>query len=122
MLFKLKKGAGPHSENGKIYKAGEVIESDLDLIKLFPRKFQRLDIDNDNEVSTNPLGPLIPMSSEIAEVPLDSEVTEDFKIPEGKSFKVFSPVKGWCIVRTNDDPATDEKLRTSSVQTFLDLS
>ena len=122
MLFKLAKNAGPHTEGGKTYKSGQVIESDLDLPKLFPKKFQRLDVDGDNEIPTMPGAPAIPMSSEIVEIPLDSEVTGNFEIPKGKNLKVFSPVKGWCIVRTNDDPTTDEKLRTSSVQTFLDLS
>jgi hypothetical protein len=41
--FKLVKGAGPHkSATGQVYTQGQVVDSDDDLVKLFPGKFERL--------------------------------------------------------------------------------
>lgn len=39
MKFKLRKGVGTHAEGDRIYKSGEVLESDHDLVKMFPNKF-----------------------------------------------------------------------------------
>lgn len=44
MKFKLVKG-GLHHENGKYYKPGDIIETDRDLVKMFPKlnKFKRIE-------------------------------------------------------------------------------
>ena len=39
-LYKLKAKVGSHMENGSLYKAGEVVESDKDLACMFPHKFE----------------------------------------------------------------------------------
>jgi hypothetical protein len=48
MRFRLLEG-GSHSEAGKEYKSGDVIESDRDLCVVFPLRFQRLP-DNSSRV------------------------------------------------------------------------
>lgn len=40
MRFRLKDGAGNHNEDGRTYKAGEVVESISNLAELFPFKFE----------------------------------------------------------------------------------
>ena len=42
MQFRIKAKAGTHRENGRTYKAGDVVESNSDLINLFPEKFELL--------------------------------------------------------------------------------
>ena len=38
-MYKFKVAEGNHVQGGKVYTKGDVVESDLDLIKLFPQKF-----------------------------------------------------------------------------------
>lgn len=42
MRFKLKEKVGKHTEDGTVYKAGDVIETHRDLAKAFPEKFERV--------------------------------------------------------------------------------
>lgn len=41
MLFRLKKKCGDHAQDGKIYKSGDIVETDIDLCALFRNKFER---------------------------------------------------------------------------------
>ena len=43
MKFKLVKGAGPHKVGGRVYKAGEIVENDANLVRLFPGKFEQVE-------------------------------------------------------------------------------
>jgi hypothetical protein len=43
MKFRLKQKAGRHHEGGRVYKGGDTVVSDKDLVKAFPGKFIRLD-------------------------------------------------------------------------------
>lgn len=43
MKFRLVKNAGIHKQAGRVYRAGEVVENDADLSKLFPGKFEVLE-------------------------------------------------------------------------------
>lgn len=54
MKFRLKPDVGTHRENsGRVYKAGEIVESDQDLIKLFPEKFSRVGASKDEDDESN---------------------------------------------------------------------
>ena len=66
MLFKLKPKVGSHVEKDKdgvprIYEAGDVVESDQNLVKLFVGKFDR--VDRDTGGSAPYAAPEIPMPS-----------------------------------------------------------
>jgi len=51
-LFKLKDRCGWHAEGDRIFKSGEVVESDRPLDEMWPFKFERLrDIEGDVEAS-----------------------------------------------------------------------
>ena len=66
MLFKLRQKVGNHVERDeegspRIYKAGDVVESKQDLVRLFSGKFDR--IDRDDTGTAVRLRPDIPMPS-----------------------------------------------------------
>ena len=44
-LFLLRENAGRHIQDGREYRAGEVVESDEDLCTLFAGKFDAIDAD-----------------------------------------------------------------------------
>jgi hypothetical protein len=55
MKFRLKDKVGSHFENGKEYKSGEVVNSNNDLIALFPEKFEKVnDSSEEKESSDSP--------------------------------------------------------------------
>ena len=146
MFFKIKKGAGNHTQlNAEgiptVYKAGNTLESDTDLVKCFPKKFERLMTSDDSPAPD--LAPGIPMSSAVMRTALDSEtpelptvdglkkdseeslgddITSQYKIPKGKNLKVFTKGGGWCTIRINDDSKLDEKLRMNAVQAWINLA
>lgn len=143
MFFRIKKNAGNHTQlNDKgvstIYKAGDTIKSDADLVKCFPRKFERLD--TDDTVKLN-LAPGIPMSSAVAsanatsldtEIPkthkdgiieeLGEDITEQYELPTDKNVKIYTKGGGWCTIRIDDDPQQDEKLRMNAIQAWINLA
>ncbi len=43
MLFRVKEKVGAHRENGKVYRAGDVLNSHLPLDKMWPSKFSKVD-------------------------------------------------------------------------------
>jgi len=138
MFFRIKNGAGNHTQpNAKgiptVYKAGETLESNIDLVKCFPKKFERLTVGVDSPVPD--LAPGIPMSSAVMRTALDPEVpvlpivdglgddiTSQYKIPKGKNLKIFTKGGGWCTIRINDDSKLDEKLRMNAVQAWINLA
>lgn len=60
MKFRLKEKVGSHSEGGKVYHAGDVVESKHDLITLFPNKFDRVMVPVEN-IPPQPSEPHIPI-------------------------------------------------------------
>jgi len=137
MFFRLLRNVGNHTQlNAKgvptVYKAGDTIESNFDLAKCFSKKFERVNIDTESAKPN--LAPGIPMSSAVAATALDSEapegpvetlgtnITSQYVLPKGKNIKIYSVGGGWCTIRTNDNPKTDEKLRMNAIQTWIDLT
>ena len=143
MFFRIKKGAGNHVQPNAegvptVYKAGNTLESNIDLVKCFPKKFERLMTSGDSPAPD--LAPGIPMSSAVMRTVLDSEkpavdglkkdseeslgdnITDQYKIPKGKNLKFFTKGGGWCTIRINDDSKLDEKLRMNAVQAWINLA
>ena len=146
MFFRIKKGAGNHVQPNAegvptVYKAGNTLESSIDLVKCFPKKFERLTVSDDSPAPD--LAPGIPMSSAVMRTALDSEppelpivdglkknpeeslgddITSQYKIPKGKNLKVFTKGGGWCTIHINDDSKLDEKLRMNAVQAWINLA
>lgn len=99
--FRLVKGAGPHKQAGKVYRAGDEVENEADLVKIFPGKFELVsgtpggDEDERQErpvethtpydnAATRRAAPPGNFQSEEEEVPEDEEpVTRPSDAPEG---------------------------------------
>ena len=91
MYFKLKPKVGNHAERGEngrpiVYKSGDVVESDQDLVKLFPNKFGRADEPAEEEEVEDKTE--VPTPDEIQERAEDEELEEPVK---KKVFKASTP-------------------------------
>ena len=134
MHFKLLKGAGNHSQVGKdgkleifTSKEGRVIKSDLDLVKMFANKFERVEVDPRNTVEKTEVQKaaeegakdLKPASEE--ENPLGKDVTKQFTQAVAEDFKVFA--KGDDFFVTEDEAPTivihEEPLKKREVNKFI---
>ena len=144
MLFKLKKGCGQHVEKGRTYKAGEEVESEHDLVRMFPEKFELVpgqisvpavpeipapitvkgSVDSENERPTLPKS-----TSDEDEKPKKKtkgskhgkDVTDDFPTAEGFGFKIYEKGGWFAVVDANDGAVINKKkLRKDGVETFLE--
>ena len=127
MFFKLKPGAGNHSEkdeNGKIvvYKSEDdgVIESENDLVKMFPNKFERV-TENLTEPEPKEEPPVEPEPE--PEGPLGKNVTDEFKRAQNEDFLVFRSEDGVFVAEADepDEALNDEPLEDSrkAVNAFI---
>jgi len=114
-----------------VYKAGDVIESDIDLRKKFPNKFEFVEgslIEEDDSIV-----PKIPLqniklktkSNEIkskveAESPFGKDVSSDFPLASRVRLIVFEKANWFTIVDPTDNTVQNEKkLRRDAVEDFL---
>lgn len=141
MTFRLKKGAGNHADDDKLYKAGDIIKSEKDLDKMFQNKFERI---YSNEQLIDPavvLTPDIPKSpitdadkddgGVVKEPPPDSDsapvdndlgndVTEAFPTATTLKLKVFENAHWYSVVDMVDNQVLNtKKLRKKEVAPFL---
>lgn len=155
MYFKLLPKAGSHAEKGPskkavIYKAseGNVIETENDLVKMFPGKFERV------EVTGSPVRPIVeakvkapapapattqpsvPASSKkakdaketkaVEEVSVESklgrDVTKRFPHALEEDFKVFSTGGEFFVTEADeiDKALNDKPLKKGQVEAFVD--
>jgi len=146
MLFKLKKDVASHrDENGKVYEPGDTIESEHDLVRMWPTKFDL--ISGSAKQTDIPSAPSIPApaktdgqkgkgSVEVGTTTLpkskkkkgDEEkesahgknVTADFPSAKKGGFKIYEKGNWFTVVDANDGEKMNEKaLRKKDVQTFL---
>jgi len=130
MLFKLKKRCGDHYQNGKRYRAGDIVESSLDLCVRFPAKFER-DFAAEQKANTAPavskpnIPPPVdkggdknkpsPLSTKYGE-----DVTSKFPTAEEVEVLVFEKSKWYTVVDKADGEVLNEKkLRRKDVEPFL---
>lgn len=146
MRFRLLPKAGNHSETGPdgqrvVYKAGDVIESDKDLVAMFKGKFERVDLIPPATEPTTPTVPVIPPPSQEqppkatkAEAPdkspvregapsvLGRNVTKRFPRAVEEDFVVYAN-GGAFFVCEADDPNTplhDKPLKKATVTGFIE--
>ena len=145
MLFKLKKDVASHrDENKKVYEPGDTIESEHDLVRMWPTKF---DLISGLEQTDIPSAPSIPAPAktdgqkgkggvepettppkskkkkgdEEKESAHGKDVTADFPSAKGVGFKIYEKGNWFTVVDANDGEKMNEKaLRKKDVQTFLD--
>jgi len=130
MVFKLKT-KGEHLHNNKVFKQGDVIETELPLDKLFENKFERVDKDEDKEYrrpqiptpggdegeKSTPSSP----SKKKKRSPFGKLISSQFERTAEAGVKVY--IKDhWCTVVSVETGVaiSDKKLRKKSVQDFID--
>jgi len=132
MYFKLKKGAGSHTQpdqNGelKVYTAdgGEVIKSDIDLCEKFPNKFERIDIGTDSVIVDEPEeneDVVTEQKEEEERKPIGKDCTAKFLIAQEQDFKVFyKRGKGYFVTEADDEftPLNKKGLKKDDVEDFI---
>lgn len=134
MYFKLRPGAGNHTEkdeNGKeiTYESKDetVIESDKDLCAMFVNKFDKVDIETVSSIKKKTAKKKTtkkPAKKEPEEVinPLGRDVTEQFPKAEEEDLKVFQTGDAFSVVETDepDKPVHDKPLKKKDVIPFID--
>ena len=145
MLFRLK--GGKHIQDGKKYKKGDIIDTFIDLAKIFRGKFEKVSKEFVEEarasITTNPEIPLSveddavvepvkeqPESDfaeeesetleEDAEVDYGKEITSEFPTAAEIEVKVYAK-SNWCtVIDTRDNEVLNtKKLRKKNVEEFL---
>ena len=139
MLFRLKEKSAPHRDaNGKVYEAGDTIESDDDLAAMWPTKLDL--VSGSPEQGNIPTPPSIPQpkvkkggaeSKAASPKPVKDEVEEEgeygkdvtsnFSGAKEKGFKVFTKANWFTVVDANDGERMNEKkLHKDGVVSFLE--
>jgi len=149
MFFRLKEKVGNHAETDPktglpiVYKPGDVIESDTDLAKNWPDKFDRVKVGPSEDTPDEDEADIQAAAEEGAKdvtppdedededfddeeeekVPLGKDVTEKFPRAEEEELKVFyKKGKGFFVTET-EDPFTalnEKKLKKAQVEDFID--
>lgn len=118
MKFRLKKRCGSHIEVDKKgepveYKAGDIVESERDLVALFSNKFEAL-------YSAEPVSsPDIPLPS-IPAGELDVDVTDSFTDGKAVGVRIFEKANWYTVIDAEDGKSLSEKkLRKSQVEDLI---
>jgi hypothetical protein len=143
MLFKLLPKVGNHTEGDKVYTSGDVVESDLELDKVFQGKFERVKgftaSTPDTQAAVQAAAeegakdvaapPAPPPNQEVSdskppkvESPLGRDVTKRFPEAQEQDYLVFSD-GGKFHVAEADDPAfaiNDKPLHKKEVIPFVE--
>ena len=139
MLFRLKERCGPHFMNGVTYKSGDTVETSLDLVAMFPSKFERnYEAEKRAEAKTGKKTkkskPDIPEGTgkgkeddnkdDDDNVTAESEYGEDItaEYPTAEKVQVKVYVKdNWCTVVDDADGEVlnEKKLRKKEVEEFI---
>ncbi len=81
MYFKLI--GGQHAQDDKVYKKGDTVRSPLNLVKLFPNKFVKLDkVDKQDETHKSPKIPKSSLEKETATKPKKAKAKKVKAKPE----------------------------------------
>lgn len=145
MFYKLKEKTGQHEQNGKIYKAGDIVETEMDLTKKFIGKFELIHDENcvdsgiDKPIIQTPTGKDVDDTDELKSASLsgkaskkkkskkkeDEDVTRDFPFAEDIGVKVFKKLKSngewFYIIDPDEDNVQMNKkmLRKKNVNKFI---
>jgi len=141
MLFRLKEHCGQHVEDGKVYKSGDVIETERDLPTIFhgkdakgrnrDGKFERVheDLKDTGKKDTSrvqrpniPPGVSPKQETKVAdeESVHGKDVTSEFPTAEKVDVKVFEKSRWFTVVDMQDNSVLNEKkLRRKEVEPFL---
>ena len=122
---------GSHDQYGKIYSKGDVLDVDMDLIAMFPNKFEKAS--KEVPITKAPAAPtdIIPMvPQKNPPAPLQKEektnrgkdVTEKFPDAVDMDFKVFIKNRKHYVYDVDDmaKPINSEPLKKGEVKAFIE--
>lgn len=146
MYFKLLPKVGSHVEKDKDGNAvtyhskdGRIIDTEMDLVKRFPNKFERVEVNPTAESSpkeeaapvVEEAAPVV-VEDEVAQVeekskpkskthPLGRDVTKRFPKADKNDFKVFSQGGAFSVVEADEDtvPLNEKPLHKKGVDNFI---
>lgn len=136
MFYRLKEKTGRHVQGGREYKAGDIIETEMDLVKSFTGKFE---VVHDEYAEDNGIkAPVIKIPSTEGDADTgkkkakkktdkkaDKEVTKDYPTALDIGVKVFKKSKSngdWFYIIDPDDTdeqMNDKMLREKNVVKFI---
>jgi hypothetical protein len=132
MYFKVL--AGSHQQDGKTYKVGQIVPSEVNLVKLFRNKFQQAEKPAEVDDETNDVGTAPDLSSTLEDKGADNlninvkdlvkkygvNVTTQFPTAAKVKMLVFQKVNWFTPVDSFDGTVMcDRKLRVKEVEPFL---
>jgi hypothetical protein len=117
--FRLREGAGPHYSEGNIqqskeYRPGDLIESPLDLCKLFPNKFDRAAPPR-KLVESEPV-----VATAVLEDTPGENVTKEFPVAIDYDLGVFLKEKKYWIY-DDGEPVNEKGLTKKKVDSFIEM-
>jgi len=108
--FRIKDGCGKHQEairknekKPRTYKAGDAFESEVDLAKEFPNKFERVP----SQSAKQPVSQMV-------------DVTDEFSIAAEADVSVLRKGKNQFFVMDGASPINEKGLKKSDVHTYID--
>jgi len=131
MKFRLKKNCGSHVEGGKIYKAGDIIETDNDLAAIFhgkdangnnrPGKFELIHDESLKDTGKEDTTRVRPDIAPPAANEYGKDVSSEFPTADKVDVLVFEKSKWYTVVDKADGEVLSEKrLRRKDVEPFLE--
>lgn len=141
MKFRLKPNTGSHAGPGeggkfKTYKPGDTVESEQDLCKVFPNKFERIPDEAPSSFSPSTeeqkaavskaakkgaKGVAPPETEEPEPNPLGRDVTKRFPTAQEEDFQVFADGGAFSVVEADDptEALNDKPLKRKDVEPFI---
>jgi len=142
MKFRLLPKVGNHAETGEdgspcVYKPGDIVESDRDLVDAFPGKFERV-VDGVEDTHANPFKPTTKEKTAVQKAaeegakdvgapdpedpnPLGREVTKRFPTALDEDFLVFADGGAFSVAEADEPtvPLNDKPLKRKDVGSFI---
>ena len=131
MKYRVK--TGKHDQFGKVYCKGDVLDTDMDLIAMFPNKFEK--VSKETPITKAPaaptdITPMVPQKNPPAPVPSSEEddkdrgkdVTKNFPDAVDMDFKVFiQKHKHYVYDMDNmEKPVNPKPLKKAEVKKFIE--
>jgi len=105
---------GKHSENGKVYTAGQSVSSFRNLVDIFPHKFRLISDGGESQFDG-----LSPAPAKVLKHGSDVSTIVDHRISKS-NIKVYHRAGWYTIDDKEDNVLNEEKLRRSELTPFLD--
>lgn len=116
-----KVNAGIHLQGGKEFKAGDTLQSNYDLVALYPGKFSLIAVaPQEEEESTPTPAPKQPVPAATPST-FGADVTEDFSNAVEADLRVYRKVANFFVVDPSNPTVAlnDKALKKAEVEKFI---